>query len=135
MKGLYGWVGFHSIAVPVESRRAGGASKFGLGGLWRLAVTGLTAFTSWPLPGLDRRGSRGRDPVASLCAVPRRAHDPLRAPPSGLVTLAVGVFLLGGVQLFSIGILGEYLARVFAEVKGRPGHIVAEVRGRGAPDA
>lgn len=50
MKGLYGWVGFRSIAVPVElAPRADGVSKFGIRNLFRLALTGVTAFTSWPL--------------------------------------------------------------------------------------
>jgi glycosyltransferase involved in cell wall biosynthesis len=136
MKGLYGWVGFRSIAVPVElAPRAGGASKFGLAGLWRLAVTGLTAFTSWPLRVWTGVGL-GVAILSLLYALFLAGRTILFGHPlAGWSTLAVGVFLLGGVQLFSIGILGEYLARVFAEVKGRPGYIVAEVRGRGAPDA
>ena len=136
MKGLYGWVGFRSIAVPVAlAPRAGGASKFGLGGLWRLAVTGLTAFTSWPLRVWTGVGL-GVATLSLLYALFLAGRTILFGHPlAGWSTLAVGVFLLGGVQLFSIGVLGEYLARVFAEVKGRPGYIVAEVRGRGAPDA
>lgn len=133
MKGLYGWVGFRSVAVPVElAPRGGGDSKFGMGGLWELAVTGLTAFTSWPLRVWTGVGL-GVAVLSLLYALFLAGRTILFGHPvPGWSTLAVGVFLLGGVQLFSIGVLGEYLARVFAEVKGRPGYIVAEVRGRGA---
>ena len=135
MKGLYGWVGFRATAVPVElAPRAGGTSKFGLRGLWRLAVTGLTAFTSWPLRVWTGVGL-GVAALSLLYGAFLAARTLLFGHPiAGWSTLAVGVFLLGGVQLFSIGVLGEYLARVFAEVKGRPGYIVAEIRGRGAAD-
>ena len=135
MKGLYGWVGFRSVAVPVElAPRGGGDSKFGMGGLWELAVTGLTAFTSWPLRVWTGVGL-GVAVLSLLYALFLAGRTILFGHPvPGWSTLAVGVFLLGGVQLFSIGVLGEYLARVFAEVKGRPGYIVAEVRGRGAAE-
>lgn len=129
MKGLYGWVGFRSIAVPVElAPRSEGVSKFGPRNLVRLALTGMTAFTSWPL-----RVWTGVGLVISLMALGYGGYLGLRtlifghAVP-GWSTLAVGMFLLGGVQLFSIGVLGEYLSRIFTEVKGRPGYIVAEVR-------
>ena len=133
MKGLFGWVGFRSVALPVElAPRAGGESKFGLHGLWRLAVTGLTAFTSWPLRVWTGIGL-GVAVLSLLYGGYLAARTILFGHPlAGWSTLAVGMFLLGGVQLFSIGVLGEYLARDFAEVKGRPGYIVAEVRGRGA---
>ncbi|SNR62060.1 glycosyltransferase [Paracoccus sediminis] len=129
MKGLYGWVGFRSIAVPVElAPRAEGVSKFGLANLFRLALTGMTAFTSWPL-----RVWTGVGLVMSIIALVYGSYLGLRTvlfghDVPGWSTLAVGMFLLGGVQLFSIGVLGEYLARIFTEVKGRPGYIIAELR-------
>jgi len=136
MKGLYSWVGFRAIAVPVElAPRAGGTSKFDIRALWRLAVTGMTAFTSWPL-----RVWTGIGVGIAVLSLFYGVFLAMRTllfghPVPGWSTLAVGVFLLGGVQLISIGVLGEYLARVFAEVKGRPGYIVADVRGRDTPDA
>ncbi len=127
MKGLYGWVGFRSIAVPIELEpRQNGTSKFGFLGLAQLALTGLTSFTSWPL-----RIWTGIGMVIATLSILYGVWITLRTlffgvDVQGWSTLVVAVCLLGGVQLISIGVLGEYLSRVFMEVKGRPGFIIAE---------
>lgn len=127
MKGLYGWVGFRSAAVPIElAPRRSGTSKFGLAGLTRLALTGLTSFTDWPLRMWTGIGLS----IAALSIlyglwITVRTLV-LGADVQGWSTLVVAICLLGGVQLISIGVLGEYLGRVFMEVKGRPGFIIAE---------
>jgi len=127
MKGLYGWVGFKSIAVPIElEKRQYGRSKFGLAGLFKLAVTGLTSFTSWPLRVWTVLGTS-----VALMSIFYGIWIAVRTMLFGVdvpgwSTLVVATSLLGGVQLISIGVLGEYLSRVFTEVKGRPGFIVAE---------
>jgi len=127
MKGLYGWVGFRSIAIPIElEQRQAGASKFGFRGLLRLGITGLTSFTDWPLrvwTGLGM-GIAVLSILYGIWILVKTLIFGIDVP--GWSTLAVAVLLLGGVQLISIGVLGEYLARVFTEVKGRPGFIVAE---------
>jgi glycosyltransferase involved in cell wall biosynthesis len=127
MKGLYGWVGFRTIAVPItlEPRRSG-TSKFGFARLFRLALTGLTSFTDWPL-----RMWTGIGMVIACMSILYGLWITLRTimfgvDVEGWSTLVVAVCLLGGVQLISIGVLGEYLSRVFMEVKGRPGFIIAE---------
>lgn len=127
MKGLYGWVGFRTIAIPIDlDQRETGISKFRFGGLMKLALTGLTSFTEWPLRVWTGIGMT----VAAfsiffgLAIAARTILFGIDVP--GWSTLVVAVSLLGGVQLISIGVLGEYLARVFTEVKGRPGYIVAE---------
>tara|TARA_R110002110_G_scaffold380702_1_gene591549 strand:- start:5195 stop:6190 length:996 start_codon:yes stop_codon:yes gene_type:complete len=127
MKGLYGWVGFRSKAIPIElEQRTNGTSKFGFSGLLKLGLTGMTSFTSWPLRVWTLVGMS----VAAMSILygfwiaAKTLIFGIDVP--GWSTLAVAVFLLGGVQLISIGVLGEYLARVFTEVKGRPGFIVAE---------
>lgn len=127
MKGLYGWVGFRSIAVPIElEQRAGGTSKFGFRGLLKLGLTGMTSFTSWPLRiwTLIGMSVAALSILYGLWIAAKTMIFGIDVP--GWSTLAVAVFLLGGVQLISIGVLGEYLARVFTEVKGRPGFIIAE---------
>lgn len=127
MKGLYGWIGFRSIAIPIEVEpRRNGISKFGFLGLVKLALTGLTSFTSWPL-----RMWTGIGMVIACLALCYGLWITLRTllfgvDVQGWSTLVVAVCLLGGVQLISIGVLGEYLSRVFLEVKGRPGFIIAE---------
>lgn len=127
MKGLYGWVGFRTKAIPIEleSRRSG-TSKFGFRGLFKLGLTGLTSFTAWPL-----RVWTGIGMVVAILSILYGVLIAIRTMIFGIdvpgwSTLVVAVSLLGGVQLISIGVLGEYLARVFTEVKGRPGYIIAE---------
>lgn len=127
MKGLYGWVGFRSKAIPIVlEQRSGGTSKFGFSGLWRLGLTGMTSFTSWPLRvwTLIGIGIATLSIFYGIWIAAKTMIFGIDVP--GWSTLAIAVFLLGGVQLISIGVLGEYLARVFTEVKGRPGFIIAE---------
>lgn len=127
MKGLYGWVGFRTVAIPIElDQRQAGISKFGFSGLFKLGLTGLTSFTAWPLRVWTSIGM-----TIALLSILYGLWIMLKTLVFGIdvpgwSTLVVAVSLLGGVQLISIGVLGEYLARVFTEVKGRPGYIVAE---------
>lgn len=127
MKGLYAWVGFRSIAIPIDlDQRRTGTSKFGMRNLFRLGLTGVTSFTAWPLRIWTSIGM-----AIATCSIlyglwifARTLMFGIDVP--GWSTLVVAVSLLGGVQLISIGVLGEYLARIFTEVKGRPGFIIAE---------
>lgn len=127
MKGLYAWVGFRSLAIPVELQpRGGGSTKFSFPRLLKLGMTGLTAFTDWPLRMWTGIGMvlAGLSIFYGLFLAGRTlflGHD---VP--GWSTLAVAIFFFSGIQLMSIGVLGEYLARVFSEVKGRPGYLIAE---------
>lgn len=126
MKGLYAWVGFRSVAVPfhVQERRAG-YSSFSLRVLFRLALTGLVSFSDLPLRIWSTLGFGIA--FAALCygawLLQEVWIDGVRVP--GWATLAVSLMFFSGVQLISVGILGEYLARVFSEVKQRPNYIVA----------
>jgi glycosyltransferase involved in cell wall biosynthesis len=127
MKGLYGWVGFRTKAIPIDlDRRQAGVSKFGFCGLFKLGLTGLTSFTAWPLRIWTSIGMTiaAASIFYGFWIVIRTLVFGIDVP--GWSTLVVAVMMLGGVQLISIGVLGEYLARVFTEVKGRPGFIVAE---------
>jgi glycosyltransferase involved in cell wall biosynthesis len=127
MKGLYSWVGFRTkeIAIELQPRRKG-KSKFGTKGLAGLALTGLTAFSDWPL-----RIWGGIGFILAVLSIICGAWIVLETliwgeKTPGWSSLAAAIFFLGGVQLISIGVLGEYIGRVFTEVKARPGHIVAE---------
>lgn len=127
MKGLYGWVGFRSKAIPILlEERESGSSKFGMKNLFRLGLTGLTSFTDWPLRVWTALGTILAliSIVYGFWIIAKTMIWGIDLP--GFATITVAVFFLGGIQLISIGILGEYLARVFTEVKGRPGFIVAE---------
>jgi glycosyltransferase involved in cell wall biosynthesis len=127
MKGLYAWVGFRALAIPVELQpRGGGSTKFGFRRLLKLGITGLTAFTDWPL-----RMWTGVGMVIAALSILYGLYLATRTmlfghDVAGWSTLAVAAFFFSGVQLMSIGVLGEYMARVFNEVKGRPGYLIAD---------
>lgn len=128
MKGLFAWVGFRSVAMPIHiDDRAGGTTSFGLRQLRRLALTGVTAFSNLPLRLWGAIGS-----LIALFAFLWGGwivveYFVFGQPLRGFTTLAAAVMFLAGVQLISIGIIGEYLGRVYDEVKARPTYIVARV--------
>lgn len=127
MKGLYSWVGFKSKAIPVViDPRHSGESKFNYRRLLDLALTGLTAFSDWPLRVWTSVGVIIS--AISICyafmIAARTVFFGTDLP--GWATLTVAICFLGGVQILSIGVLGEYMSRIFSEVKARPGHIVSE---------
>ncbi len=130
MKGLYSWVGFRSIGISftIEERRSS-SSKFNFLKLLDLATTGLTSFSNLPL-----RLWVGVGSLISLLSIFYAIYILMETlifgnPLAGWATLVVAVTFLGGVQLLSIGILGEYLARIFNEVKRRPNYIIAAKHG------
>jgi glycosyltransferase involved in cell wall biosynthesis len=134
MKGMYAWVGFRSEAISVQfDSRAAGASKFGTLRLARLAITGFTAFSNAPL-----RLVTGAGMVISLLATLMAAwlvfeHLLFGQSIPGFTTLGAGIFFLSGVQLVALGVVGEYVGRIFEEVKQRPPYLVANRRQSAAP--
>lgn len=127
MKGMYAWVGFSSIGLPFTPLpRSHGETTFTRLNLMRLAWTGLTSFSVLPL----RMASLTGIALATLAfayalvVVLDKLVFGIDVP--GWPTVVVSIMFFSGVQLLFIGILGEYLARVYEEVKGRPAYIVAE---------
>jgi polyisoprenyl-phosphate glycosyltransferase len=136
MKGLYAWVGFRSKAVTFQvAPRVGGRSSFGLRRLSSLAITGFTSFSSTPLRIWMLIGAAVSvlSMLYGLAIVITTLLFGSDVP--GWPTLVAGVAFLGGLQLFSIGVLGEYIARIFAEVKGRPLYLVSSVQRHEAKSA
>lgn len=127
MKGLYAWVGFKGIGVPYQvQQRAAGKSRFNFMSLLNLAITGITSFSDWPLRIWSFIGvlvSLGAMIYGIWIMVYTLVYGN-NVP--GWATLAVGVLFLGGIQLISIGVIAEYIARIFNEVKRRPPYIVSE---------
>lgn len=125
MKGLYAWVGFNTCAVPYDVKeRASGQSGWGFGKLTELAITGITSFSDVPLRVWSFTGF-----IISLVSLIYAIYIVtvtllFGADLPGFPTLVVAIMFFGGVQLLSIGILGEYIARIFTEVKRRPKYIV-----------
>ena len=130
MKGLYSWVGFRSVGIPYQpAPRHAGFSQFRLRSLTKLAVTGLTSFSDVPL-----RVWSGIGALVSLCSILYGLYIVVRVSMFGVdvagwATLTVAMMFIGGVQLFSIGILGEYIGRIFTEVKGRPVYLIRSTHG------
>ena len=133
MKGLYAWGGFSSEAIPYEPRqRTTGASKYNLRRLTSLAVSGVTAFSTAPLRLVSLLGllTALAAVLLSLWIVFERLF--LGQPIPGFATLAASILLLSGVQLLGLGIVGEYVGRIFDEVKQRPMYVVSRQVNRGA---
>ncbi len=133
MKGLYAWVGFHNVIIPyVPAERHAGTSSFSLRRLAKLAFTGVTAFTNAPLRLWSAVGV-----VIALCAITFGfwivvEYFVYGIDVPGWATLVTGMMFFSGVQLLSIGILGEYVGRIFDEVKQRPVYLVGSEVGQGA---
>jgi polyisoprenyl-phosphate glycosyltransferase len=133
MKGLYAWVGFVNVIIPyVPAERHAGTSTFSMRRLARLAFTGVTAFTNAPLRLWSAVGV-----VIALCAIAFGFWIVIEyfvygnnVP--GWATLVTSMMFFSGVQLLSIGILGEYVGRIFDEVKQRPVYLVGSEAGQGA---
>lgn len=130
-KGMFCWIGFKKASVDFEQKeRIAGKSSWNFLGLFDLAIEGITSFTTAPL----RLSSILGFIIAILSFILMLFHlvkaliwgDPIQ----GFPTLVVIILFLGGIQLLSIGILGEYLGRVFNESKNRPVYIVREHNGK-----
>jgi glycosyltransferase involved in cell wall biosynthesis len=129
MKGLYAWVGFSSLAVPFEvADRPAGKSSWHFGRLTNLAITGFTAFSDIPLRIWGMIGAVVS--VFSFLSIIYIIFDVFlngtHVP--GYATLLVSIIFFGGIQLFSIGVLGEYISRIFSEVKKRPPYLISEAK-------
>jgi glycosyltransferase involved in cell wall biosynthesis len=128
MKGLFAWVGFRSIGVPYERpARQAGISKWGYWRLWNFALDGVIGFSTMPLRiwtyvGLVTAGSAFLYAFFIIVFVAVRG---IAVP--GYASLLTVVLFIGGIQLLSLGIIGEYLGRLFIEVKRRPVYVVQGV--------
>lgn len=125
MKGLFGWVGFNRVSVPYERQpRVAGTSKFNFWRLWNFALEGITSFTTAPLRLATYLGvATALVAFAYACVVVVKAllwGDPV----AGWPTMMTVVLLIGGVQLMALGMIGEYLGRLYEESKQRPLYLV-----------
>ena len=125
MKGLFGWVGFNQAAIPYErDARVAGRSKFNLWRLWNFALEGITSFSTAPQLIATYQGVW----TAALAFVyaPWIVFKALRwgDPVAGWPTMMAVILLLGGVQLMALGLIGEYLGRLYNEAKQRPLYLV-----------
>jgi glycosyltransferase involved in cell wall biosynthesis len=133
MKGIFAWVGYRQVAIFYDrAPRFRGKSQWNYWRLWNLAIEGITSFSSWPLRVWSYLGL-GISLAAllyGLFLVVRTLLFGSDVP--GYASLAVMILFLGGIQLISLGVIGEYLGRVFEEVKGRPLYLVNGTFGLGS---
>lgn len=125
MKGLFRWVGFRQVAIPYRREaRLAGASKFNMWKLWNFALEGITSFSTVPLRMATYLGLATAFAafVAAIWIVIKAAlwGDPV----AGWPTMMVVILFLGGVQLICMGMIGEYLGRLYGESKQRPLYLI-----------
>jgi polyisoprenyl-phosphate glycosyltransferase len=136
MKGLYAWVGFDAVALPyVPQPRASGTSHFSPWRLLRLSLDGITAFTTWPLRAVSVAGFALAVMAFLYGGYLTLVYLLFGHDVSGWTTIVVSLLFFSGVQLISVGILGEYIGRIFEEVKRRPLFIVKRELGQGLKDS
>jgi len=132
MKGLFAWVGFRTVTIPyTQAARHAGASSFNGWKLWNLALEGITSFSTAPLKiwtyiGL---GVSALSLMYATLIVIDTLVEGVEVP--GYASLMAGGMFIGGVQLIGIGVLGEYVGRIYHEVKRRPVYLVREEQANG----
>lgn len=130
IRGMVSWVGFRQIAVPYRrAKRHAGETKYPLAKMLRFALSGLTSFSDAPLRVATYMGFAASS-IALLGIIYALV---LRLFTSNWVTgwtaIFIAVLFMGGVQLISLGLIGEYVGRIFSEVKRRPMYVVREALG------
>jgi dolichol-phosphate mannosyltransferase len=135
LRGLRTWVGFRQTGVPIErDARAGGKPSYNVRRLLRLAADGVFSFSVIPLrmAGIFGALVSAAAGIFALYSVYQRIF--LGASPQGFTALIVAIIFFSGIQLLFLGLIGEYLGRVYDEAKSRPHFIVADVvRGQSDP--
>jgi polyisoprenyl-phosphate glycosyltransferase len=130
MKGLFAWVGYRSIGVPyARPARSVGQTKFNYWKLWNLALDGLTSFSTVPLRIWTYAGLCVAAIAVIYTLVILTSTLLFGRDVPGYASLMVVVLLLGAVQIMSLGIIGEYLGRLYMETKQRPIYLVREMVG------
>lgn len=125
MKGLFGWIGFNSVSIPYHREaRSAGRSKYDFWRLWNFALEGITSFSTAPLRLATYLGL-----LTAAAAFLYGSWVVAKAlvwgdPVAGWPTMMAVILFLGGVQLIALGLIGEYLGRLYVESKQRPLYLV-----------
>ena len=127
LRGMSAWVGFKQTGVPYKrAARFAGSTKYPFRKMFRLALNAITGFSYFPLQVATYLGFIAA--LISIIAIPIVVIGRLAGNGAffGQATTLIAVLFLGGVQLICVGILGEYIGRIYDEVKGRPLYIVSQ---------
>jgi len=134
LRGMFGWVGFKQVGIPYARRaRIAGTTKYPVGKMIRLATDALISFSSAPLKLALSFGFviSGLSFLAGVAALILKATGAFTVP--GWASIVAGVAFLGGMQLLVLGVMGEYVARIYDEVKRRPLYVIRATHGIDAP--
>jgi polyisoprenyl-phosphate glycosyltransferase len=136
MKGIFAWVGFRAVGVPyIRPARAAGSSKFNYWKLWNFALDGFTSFSTAPLRVWTYVGvAVAFGALIYVCVIILQTLIFGRDVP-GYASLMAVMLLLGAIQLISLGIIGEYLGRLYIEAKQRPIYVVRDRIGFDEPSS
>ncbi len=127
LRGMSAWVGFKQVGVPYKrAARFAGSTKYPFSKMFKLALNAVTGFSYFPLQLATYLGFGAAGLSIIMIPIVIIIRTLTREQFFGQATTLVAVLFLGGVQLISLGILGEYLGRVYDEVKGRPLYIVSQ---------
>jgi glycosyltransferase involved in cell wall biosynthesis len=135
MKGLYCWPGYRSAYVEYERPiRADGHTKFNFWQLWNFALSGLTSFSTLPIRAGIYLGFiiSFLSFIYAIFIISKTVVLGVDVP--GYASLMVSILFIGGIQLFFLGLLGEYIGRIYKEVKNRPIYIIQETIGLNVED-
>jgi len=128
LRGLRAWAGFRQIALPVErAGRHAGDSKYSLGRLVQLGLDGIFSFSIFPIRAMSVLGATAVFITALFALYALYARVVLDRSPQGFTALLLVVTFVSGILLFFLGVIGEYVGRIYEEVKGRPIYIVERV--------
>jgi polyisoprenyl-phosphate glycosyltransferase len=128
MKGLFAWIGFNTVIVDyARAPRVAGKTKFSGWKLWNFAIEGITSFSSAPLRVWTYIGGIGAVITFgyAMYIVVRTIVRGIDVP--GYPSLLVAILFLGSLQLIGIGVLGEYIGRIYLEAKARPTYLVRRI--------
>ena len=127
IRGFIPWVGFRQFVIPyTPDKRFAGQSKYTLRKMLRLALNGITAFSVKPLRIATFLGVIISGMAFLYAGYAVYAHFVLKETVQGWTSVLLSVLIMGGLQLLTLGIIGEYLGRLFMQTKGRPSYIVQE---------
>jgi glycosyltransferase involved in cell wall biosynthesis len=131
MKGLFAWVGFRTVTIDYErAARSAGKTKFSGFALWNFALEGFTSFSTAPLKIWTYIGAIGA--LVGLCyavfIIFRTLVFGIDTP--GYASVFVAVLFFGSIQLISVGMLGEYIGRIYVETKQRPNYLIRKTYGQ-----
>jgi dolichol-phosphate mannosyltransferase len=131
LRGMRSWVGFRQIGIPVErAERHSGKSKYSMMRLMKLAADGIFAFSIVPIRAAAIAGAGVMLLSFLYVCYAMYAKMFLHQSPQGFTALLVAITFLSGILLFFLGIIGEYVGRIYEETKARPQYIVGRIVGK-----